>query len=93
MADTFALTAAFDQPSYTPGQTMTLTVSGSVTNGAPTPVSATVTITAADGTTTTLAATSSVTGATETWAITSVTDTANRVWTIAPTGMSATAIA
>jgi len=93
MADTFNLTAAFDKSSYNPGDTMTVTVSGSVTNGSPTPVAATLTVTAADGSTSTLAATSAVTGATETWAITAVTDTASRTWTISADGHSATATA
>ena len=93
MADTFALVAAFDKASYNPGDMMTVTVTGTVTSGDPTPVAATLTVTAADGSTTTLTADSSVSGAPETWAITAVTDTANRVWTIAADGHSATATA
>ena len=93
MADVFNLTAGFDKASYNPGDTMVLSVTGSVTAGNPTPVSATLTVTAQDGTTTVLAAASSVTGAPETWAITAVSDTAGRTWTIAADGKSASATA
>jgi len=93
MADTFNLTAAFDKTAYAPGDTMTLSVTGTVTSGSPSPVSAAIVITAADGSTSNLAATSSVAGAEETWTITSATDTANRTWTVAADGHSATATA
>ena len=93
MADNFNLTASFDKSSYNPGDTMTLTVDGTVTSGSATPVAATLTITAADGSTPSLAATSSVTGAAETWVISAVSDTATRTWTIAADGHSATATA
>ena len=91
MADTFNLTASFDKPSYSVGDTMILTVSGSVTSDAA-PVSASIIVTAADGATTQLSAASQVGGASLTFAITAVTDTANRTWTIID-GLSASAIA
>ena len=93
MADTFNLTAAFDKPSYTVGDMMTLTVSGTVTSGDATPVAASIVVTAADGSTTNLSATSSVNGASETWSITGVTDTAGRTWSISADLHSATAVA
>jgi hypothetical protein len=93
MADTFNLTASFDKTSYAPGDAMTLTVAGTVTSGSPVPISATITVQAADGSTATLAASSQVAGAPETWAITAVTDTASRTWTVSPDGKSATATA
>lgn len=93
MTDVFNLVAAFDKTSYVPGEPMTITVTGDVTNGSTVPVSATILVTAADGSTTSLAAVSSVTGAVETWGITSVTDTTTRTWTVAADGKSATATA
>lgn len=88
---TFNLTAAFDKSSYAVGETMTVTVSGTVTSDGSTPVSATLVVTAADGSSTNLNATSAVSGGSETFTLTSVTDTANRTWTIS--GLSATATA
>ncbi len=93
MADVFNLTADFDKTSYNPGDTMTVAVSGSVTDGNPTPVVASILITAADSSTVTLAASSAVNGSTETWVITSATDTAGRTWSISADGHSATATA
>jgi hypothetical protein len=93
MADVFNLTAAFDKPVYAAGDTMTLSIKGTVSNGTSAPVSATITVTAADSTTTTLTADSQVGGESLTFAITSVTDTANRVWTISADGLTATAVA
>lgn len=93
MADSFNLVAAFDKPSYNPGDTMTLSVTGTVTNGTATPVNATITVTASDNTTTTLTAASAVGGEALTFVISAVQDTGNRAWTIAANGLSATATA
>ena len=98
MADTFNLTAAFDKPAYNVGDTMTLTVSGTVVTdpSTPPPVAATLTVTAADGALTTLTANATINptgGGSQTWMISKVSDTSNRTWTISADGASATATA
>jgi len=94
MADTFNLTAVFDKASYAPGETMTLTVSGNVTGSTSKPVSATVNITADDGSTSSLTAASSVSTTSDIgWKVTAVSDTDGRTWTIGSDNHSASAAA
>ncbi len=90
MTDTFNLTAAFDKATYNPGDLMTLTVSGTVTDGTATPVTASIVATASDSETTTLTATATVGGQTLTYTI-AVTDSGNRTWTINGNVATATA--
>jgi hypothetical protein len=93
VTDTFNLTASFDKASYLPGDKITLSVAGAVTSGTATPIEATITVTAADGATTSISATSQVSDVDEAWAITAVTDTAGRTWAVASDGKSATTTA
>lgn len=104
MTDTFNVTAAYDKSSYNQGDTMTLTISGgdvlTQTTTTQTPSGAlSVTIAAADGSTTTInvpPGTVNVTTTTttpESVKITGVSDSSGRTWTIASGGLSATATA
>ncbi len=90
MADTFNLTAAFDKSNYAPGDLMTLTVSGTVTDGAETPVAATIVATSSDAQTTSFTASATVGGQTLTYTI-SVSDSGNRTWTVNGNVATATA--
>lgn len=92
MSATFNLTAALDKATYNPGETATLTVSGTVISSASSS-SLAVNVTASDGSTTSLPLTMSVGGTEETWQITSVTDSSGRAWTVSADGHSATATA
>lgn len=104
MTDTFSVSASYDKPSYNIGDVMTITISGSdvltqqVTSQGESG-QLTLTITAADGATTTITVpptTVSVTTTTttpESVRITAVSDTSGRAWTIASSGLSATATA
>ena len=92
MADTFNLTAKFDKDTYNVGDTMTVSVTGTVEN-APSNISATINIKASDGATSVLTATAALAPGELTWVIDSVTDTAGRTWTVAEDGHSASAIA
>lgn len=102
MADTFNVTASFDKSSYNQGDTMTLTISGDdvliTTTTTAEAVSGTISLTAADGSTSTLTfpagVTVNVTTTTttpESVKMTSVTDSAGRTWTVAASGLTATA--
>lgn len=100
MSDAFNVTAAYDKPSYNAGDVMTVTISGGdvqTTINTGQTGALTLTITAADGATTTIALPATVVKTTITTPqsvkITSIADTSNRVWTIATSGLTATAIA
>jgi hypothetical protein len=102
MTDTFAVTAAYDAPSYAQGQPITVTISGNdvLTQQVPSTVGPlSLTLTAADGATTTLTVPSApvtlTTTTPESVRISSVQDTAAtpRAWTIAASGLSISAIA
>lgn len=101
MTDTFNVTAAYDKASYNKGDTMTLTISGGdvlTTGGTTAPVSVSITITAADGATNVITAsgssvTSPGTATPQSVKMTSIADTSGRVWSIATSGLTATAVA
>lgn len=100
MTDTWNVSAVYDKSSYTQGETMTITFTGGDVLTTTTPEqggTVTITWTAADGSTTTVAVpptTINVTTSTQQAVkITSVSDTSNRVWTIAANGLSCTATA
>lgn len=104
MTDTFNVTASFDQSSYNQGATMTLTISGSdvltQTTTATVGLSGTINLVAADGSTSTLAfpsgatvTSTSTTTTPESVKISSITDSTGRVWTVAASGLTATATA
>jgi hypothetical protein len=100
MADTFNVTASYSQNSYSVGNTMLLTISGNdvlttTSNGLSGNLS--ITVTAADGATEvlTLAPTTVITTTStpESVKMTSISDTSGRVWTIANSGLTASATA
>lgn len=104
MADTFNVTASFDKTTYNTGDTMTLTISGddvlTTTTTTQQTASGSIALTAADGATQTLAFPAGVTvnvttttSTNESVKMSSVTDSSGRVWTIASTGLTATATA
>lgn len=100
MTDTFNVTASFDKTSYTTGETMTITITGDdvMTETAPQTVSGTITLTAADGATSTLEFPSGTTvnvstSTNEAVKMTAITDSSGRTWTIAANGLTATATA
>lgn len=102
MPDVFNVTAALDKASYNTGDTITLTISGgdvlTSTTVTPTTYTGTVNLAAADGATSVAPFSLTVdvpttTSTPESVKITSVTDSSGRVWTVAPTGLSATATA
>lgn len=96
--DTFGVTAAFDKPGYKAGDVMTLTISGGdvrATTDTST-VTATLSLTAADGSTGSVTAqvpVSKTVSTPESVVITSVTDTSGRTWAVAAGGLTATATA
>lgn len=104
MTDTWNVTASYDKSSYNQGDTMTVALSGSdvLTSTTTTQQQSgnlTLSLTAADGSVTTVevpAVTINVTSntsTTQTVKITGVSDSSGRVWTIAANGLSATATA
>ena len=104
MTDAFNVTAAYDKPSYNQGDTMTVNISGGDVLQQSTTTqqqsgALTLNITAADGAVTSIALPPTVVNVTtvsstpESVKITGITDTSGRVWTIAATGLSATATA
>lgn len=104
MTDTFNVTASFDKTTYNKGDTMTLTISGgdvltTTTNQQVPSGTLTLTITAADGATSTITMgpvevnTPVTTTTPESVKMTAVSDTSGRVWTISSGGLTATAIA
>lgn len=104
MTDTFNVTATLDKTSYNTGQTMTLTITGgdvlTQTTTTQQALSGTVNLVAADGATSTIAIPSGVTvnvtsttTTPESVKISSVTDTQGRTWTVAASGLTATATA
>lgn len=104
MTDTFNVTASYDKASYNQGDTMTVTISGGdvltqTTGSQQQSGNLTLTITAADGSVTTVSVPSATinisttTSTPESVKITGVSDTSGRNWTIAASGLSATATA
>lgn len=100
MTDTFNVTATLDKTTYNSGDTMTVSISGGDVLTTTTQVPSgtlTLTITAADGATTTVnvspATISMTTSTPESVKITAITDTSGRTWTIAASGLTATATA
>jgi len=104
MTDTWSVSASYDKTSYNKGDTMTVTLSGGdvLTQTTTTPGQSgtlTVTVTAADGAKTTVtlppaAVNISTTVSTpQSVKITGILDSSGRPWTIASTGLTATAIA
>lgn len=100
MTDTFNVTAAYDKSSYTVGDAITATISGSdvLTNTVSGTSSAfALSATMADGSTASIsmpaAAVSVITTAPESVRITAVNDTSGRTWAIAANGLSASAVA
>jgi hypothetical protein len=100
MTDTFNVTAAYSANSYSTGNTMVVTISGNdvlttTSNGVSGNLS--ITVLAADGATEvlTLAPTTVVitTSTPESVKMTAIADTSGRVWTIANSGLTATATA
>lgn len=104
MAGTWNVSASYDKSSYNAGETMIVSVAGSYVVDSTTTTeqqsgSLTLTLTAADGTITSVAlppvpVTVSVPGQTEVaWTVTEVSDTSGRNWTVAPDGKSVSAVA
>jgi hypothetical protein len=102
MADTFNVTAAYNQPSYTQGQTIVATISGGDVLTQQVPGTAgplALTVTAADGATTVVNLASVpvtlTTSTPESVKITGVQDTSAtpRTWTISANGLSVSATA
>jgi hypothetical protein len=104
MTDTFSVSAAYDKTSYNKGDTMTVTISGGdvltqTTTTQQQSGALTLTLTAADGATTTITLPPEVVNVTSTTTtpesvkITGITDTSGRTWAINANGLSATATA
>jgi len=105
MADVFNVTAAYNKPSYTAGEVITVTISGSdvhtvVTTGQIGPLS--ISLVAADGATSTLAVPQTTVSVTTTTQESVVIDTTKpivdtsptpRVWTVSANKLSITAVA
>jgi len=93
MADVWNLSVSFDKATYDVGDLMTLTVAGTVVQGGPVPVTATVNILASDGEASVLTANASINPVSLTWGIDSVSDIGGRTWTISGDKTSASAVA
>lgn len=104
MADVFNVTAAYDKLQYNKGDTIAVTIAGGdvltqTMTSQQQSGTLTLTITAADGATTTVSVppttvnVSQTTTTPESVKITGITDTSGRVWTINASGLSATATA
>ena len=95
ITDQFNVTAAFDKPAgYTTGDTMTLTITGVDVVTTTENLVVTIGLQSADGATGSITATIPLTKvASDSVVITGVTDTEGRTWTVAVSGLSATATA
>lgn len=100
MADTFNVTAAYDKPSYAQGDTMTITISGDdvlTETVQKNSGNLSITIKAADGATATIklppAIVNVLVSTNESVVISGVTDDSGRTWTVASSGLTATAVA
>lgn len=103
MADSFSgVSVSFDKTSYNTGDTITMTLAGEdvLTTSQSVALSGTISLLAADGSTTTInfpsgSTVTTTTATNESTKIASVADTENaaRVWTIAANGLTATATA